>query len=100
MEKIGKFNKFIKEGEKIVKESRAKKDWTVGDVQKVEKQLKLVIKNHKSLHNNKEKLQKLLDSFSNHKQGDKMIQANKLSFQENPEAFLAVLKQMFPDVIK
>ena len=29
-----------------------------------------------------------------------MIQANKLSFQENPEAFLEVLKQMFPDIIK
>jgi len=94
---LPKFNKFIKEGEQIIKESKAKKDWTVGDVQKVEKQLKLVIKNQKALHNNKEKLQKILDMYSSHKQGKEM---NKLSFQENPESFLEVLKQMFPDVIK
>jgi len=100
MERIEKFNKFRKPDTKLVKESKAKKAWTVGDVKKLEKQLKLVISREKSLHKSKEDLEKLLDSYSNHKEGEKMIQANKLSFQENPEAFMSVLKQMFPDIIK
>ena len=94
---LKKFSQFKNKDTKIVKESTAKKTWTVGDVQKIEKQLRLVIKNEKALHSNKEKLQKLLDSFSNHQQGKEM---NKLAFQQNPEDFLELLKQMFPELIK
>lgn len=96
--KIPKFNKFTKQDHKNVKDSKAKKNWTVGDVQLVEKQIKLVIAKEKSLHNSKEKLQKLLDSYSGHKQGD--ILANKLAFQENPGTLLDILQQMFPKIIK
>ena len=98
MDKIQKFNKFRKLDTKIVKESKAKKNWTVGDVKNVEKQVRLVITKEKALHNSKEKLQSLLDSYSGHKQGDNL--ANKLSFQENPETLLNILKQMFPDIVK
>ena len=98
MEQIGKFNIFIGDSQKLVKESKAKKNWTVGDVKKVEKQLKLVITKETALHKSKEKLQSILDSYINYKQGDKI--ANNLAFQKNPEAFLEVLKQMFPDIVK
>jgi len=97
MEKIQKFKYFQNSDTKLVKESKAKKDWTVGDVKKVEKQLKLVITREKALHKSKEKLQSILDNYVDYKQGDKI--ANNLAFQKNPESFLEILRQMFPDII-
>jgi len=96
--KIPKFKNFLKEDQKTIKENSKKlKDWTVGDVKKVEKQLKLVIKASNSLHKNKMKLEQLLDFYSGYKEGKAM---NKVAFQENPTEFLDILKQMFPGIIK
>jgi len=99
--KLPKFNIFIKNNREIVEEvteANGLKDWTVGDVKKIEKQINLVISKEKSLQNSKEKLQKILESFSGHKGFTNL--PNKLAFQKNPESFLEILRQMFPDIVK
>ena len=100
--KLEKFNQFKNKDTKIVKESKKREPWKQGDVDKIQKQIDLILKQSNSLEKNQRKLEKMLDGHKNKNQGYNLWKVAEqggrnglLQFKSSIENVERLLKAMF-----